>query len=404
MKTRTKLITAAAAVAAVALLAWAFAPRPLEVEVAGATKGRFETSVDEDARTRLRERYAVYAPLAGRLQRITLREGDAVKEGDALATLVPVLAPMLDARMRAEQQARMASARSNVQRAATRIEAAKVALMQSRSELARSEELAKRDFVADAKVDTDRLTVRAAQAELDTAVQGERMARHDLEQAQAALEVTRAPAAAAGGFAVRAPVAGRVLKVHQTSEATVPLGAPLIDLGDTARMEIVAELLTSDALLARAGSEVRIERWGGPKDLQGRVRRVEPAGFTKISALGVEEQRVNVLIDITSPPAEWAALGDGFRVAVRIVTRSEADVLRVPVSAVFPMPSSRGVAGVGSAVFVFDNGHAKLTPVTLGGRNGSLAWVQKGLQPGAKVIVYPPAGVADGVRVSERKI
>jgi HlyD family secretion protein len=404
MKTRTKLIAAAAAVAAVALLVWAFAPRPLEVELAEATLGRFETTVDEDARTRLRERYAIYAPLAGRLQRIAWREGDTVKEGDVLATLVPVLAPMLDARTRVEQQARVASARSNVQRAGTRIDAAKVALAQAQSELTRSEELAERDFVADAKVDADRLGLRAAQAELATAVQGERMARHDLAQAQAALEVTRAPAATAGGFAVRAPVAGRVLKVHQTSEATVALGAPLIDLGDTARLEIVAELLTSDALLARAGSEVRIERWGGPNDLQGRVRLVEPSGFTKISALGVEEQRVNVLIDITNPPAEWAALGDGYRVSVRIVTRSEAEALRVPVSAVFPMPSSRGAAGAGSAVFVFENGKAKLTAVTVGGRNGSLAWVQKGLQAGTKVIVYPPAGTADGVRVAERKV
>ena len=148
---------------------------------------------------------------------------------------------------------------------------------------------------------------------------------------------------------------------------------------------------------------MRIERWGGPTVLEGRVRRVEPAAFTKVSALGVEEQRVNVLIDITSPPAEWAALGDGYRVGVRIVTRSEDAVLRVPVSAVFPLRAEDGTGPPGTAVFVFDQGRARLQPVTIGARNGSEAWVQKGLAAGAKVIVYPPAAVVDGARVSARE-
>ena len=170
-----------------------------------------------------------------------------------------------------------------------------------------------------------------------------------------------------------------MLKVHHQSETAVATGTPLLEIGDTARMEIVAELLTTDALQAVPGSAVRIERWGGPTVLQGRVRRVEPAAFTKVSALGVEEQRVNVLIDITSPAAEWAALGDGYRVGVRIVTRSEAAVLRVPVSAVFPLPAGAGGAGApGSAVFVLDGGRARLQPVTVGARNGSEAWIQRG--------------------------
>ena len=213
--------------------------------------------------------------------------------------------------------------------------------------------------------------------------------------------MTRSPAAGGVAFALRASVAGRVLRVLQASETTVALGTPLLEIGDIARMEIVAELLTADALLARPGSTVRIERWGGPTVLQGRVRRVEPAAFTKVSALGVEEQRVNVLIDITSPPAEWAALGDGYRVGVRVVTRSEDGVLRVPVSAVFPLP--QGAAGA-NAVFVLEGGRARLRPVTMGGRNGSDAWIQSGLDAGAKVIVYPPAAVADGARVKARGV
>jgi HlyD family secretion protein len=198
---------------------------------------------------------------------------------------------------------------------------------------------------------------------------------------------------------VRAPVAGRVLKLHQSSEATVALGAPLLEIGDTSQLEIVAELLTSDALAVRPGSLVRIERWGGPTVLKGRVVRIEPAGFTKVSALGVEEQRVEVVIELLSPARDWAALGDAYRVVVRIVTRSENQVLRVPVSAVFPHPG-----GQGSAVFVAEGGRARLRPVTVGARNGVDAWVQQGLTAGEAVIIYPPAAVTEGIRVKARQV
>ena len=411
MQRKTLLTGAAGGVALAALLAWAFAPRPVEVELAEASIGRFETTVDEDARTRLRERFVVSAPLAGRLERIALREGDTVEAGAVVAALMPVMSPMLDERTLREQQARVGAAEAAVQRAATRIEAAKVALEQARNELRRTEQLAQQGFVAPTKIDADRLAALAAQKELDTAVEGEHVSRHELEQARAALIAVRGAsgrgsAGAPGGaaFTLRAPVAGRVLKLHHTSEATVALGAPLLEIGDTAQLEVVAELLTTDALLARPGSPVRIERWGGATLLQGRVRRIEPAAFTKVSALGVEEQRVNVLIDISSPAAEWAALGDGYRVGVRIVTRSEEAVLRVPVSAVFPLPVSEGAAQPRSAVFVVDQGRARLQPVTVGARNGSEAWVQKGLAAGAKVIVYPPAAVVDGARVKTREV
>jgi HlyD family secretion protein len=409
MQRRTLVIAVAASVALAALLAWAFAPRPVEVELAEASVGHFETTIVEDARTRLRDRFVVSAPLAGRLQRITLREGDAVEAGAVVATLTPVLSPMLDERTLREQRARVGAAEAALKRAATRIEATKVALEQAHTELRRTEQLAQQGFVAPTKIDADRLAAQAAQKELDTAVEGEHVARHELDQTRAALVAVRGAGAGTGakggaGFALQAPVAGRVLKLHHTSEATVALGAPLLEIGDTAKLEIVAELLTGDALLARPGSPVRIERWGGTTLLQGRVRRIEPAAFTKVSALGVEEQRVNVLIDIENPAAEWAALGDAYRVGVRIVTRSEDSVLRVPVSAVFPLPAGDGAAAPGSAVFVFDQGRARLQPVTVGARNGSEAWVQKGLAPGTKLIVYPPAAVVDGARVEAREV
>jgi len=401
MKRKTILIAGGAGLAVLVLLVWAFMPRPTEVELAEATRGRFETTIDEDARTRLREKFVVSAPLAGRLQRIPLREGDAVEAGAVVATLEPVLSPMLDQRTLSEQQARVNAAQAGLQRAATGIGAAKVGLEQARTELRRTEQLAQQGFVAPTKIDADRLALQAAQKQLESAIESEHIAQHDLQQARAALGVTRSPAVGGAGFALRAPVAGRVLRVLQPSETTVALGTPLLEIGDIARMEIVAELLTSDALLARPGSSVRIERWGGPTVLQGRVRRVEPAAFTKVSALGVEEQRVNVLIDITSPPAEWAALGDGYRVGARVVTRSEDAVLRVPVSAVFPLP--QGAVGA-HAVFVLEGGRARLRPVAVGGRNGSDAWIQNGLDAGAKVIVYPPAAVNDGARVKARGV
>lgn len=395
---RSTLITAAVAAAAlVALVAWAFAPRPVEVETADAVRGPFETTVDEDARTRLAERYVVSAPLAARLSRITLREGDRVRTGDVLARLQPVLTPLLDERSQREQAARVAATEAVLQQAHKRMEAARVALDRARDDLQRSEQLAQQGFVSPTKLSGDRLAVQGAQKDLEAAQAGEQVARHELQLARAALGVSRGTAAGAA-FELRAPVAGQVLKLHHTSEGTVALGAPLLDIGDIAQLEVVAELLTADALQARPGGAVRIERWGGPVELQGRVRRVEPAAFTKVSALGVEEQRVNVVIDITSPREQWTALGDAFRVGVRIVTRSEADVLKVPVGAVFPLPAP----ATGHGVFVVDGRRARLQPVQLAARNGAEAWITDGLGAGARVIVYPGAAVQDGVAVRTR--
>lgn len=396
MKKKTWIIAVAAGAATAALLAWAFAPRPLGVEVAAVAEGPFETSIEEDGKTRLRDRYVVAAPLAGTLARITLREGDAVEAGAALASITPVLPAMLDERTRREQQLRVEIAQAQTQRVAARIEGAKVALAQARNEQQRSELLAKQGFVAPTRLETERLAVQAAQKDLEAATEEGHVAAHEVEQARAALLALTRPGGR--GFAVRAPVAGRVLKVAQASEGPVGLGTPLLEIGDTARLEVVAELLTADALRAQPGSPVRIERWGGDGTLEGRVRAVEPAAFTKISALGVEEQRVRVLIDLTSPPDRWRALGDGFRVGVRIVTRSLPKVVKVPVSAVFPRPEG------GSAVFVVDGGRARLVPVQLGARNGQEAWIESGVAPGAQVIVYPPAATRDGLRVKPRQV
>ena len=414
MKRKTWFVAAAIVIALVLALAWAFAPRPVEVELAPVTQGRFETTIDDDGKTRLAERYVVSAPLAGRLARITLREGDAVVADAPLATLTPVLPAMLDERTLRELSARVESAQDNVQRAATRIARAQVSLEQAKNDARRSEQLAQQGFIARTKLDSDRLNTQAAEREVEAAGAERRIAGHDLEQARAALGAVRQPAGAATqrGFAVRAPVAGRVLRVLQVSEGVVALGTPLLEIGDTRKLEIVAELLTTDALAAQPGSRVMIERWGGPKTLEGRVRSVEPGAFTKVSALGVEEQRVRVLIDIASPLPEWQALGDGYRVSVRIVTLAEDKAVQVPVSAVFPLPGDAAGAGGDTnggsaprfAVFVAAAGRAKQVPVVLAARNGSAAWIKSGLATGQQVIVYPPATVRDGVRIAARKV
>jgi len=402
MKRRTLLLSGAAGLAVIAALVWAFSPRPLEVEAASAAVARFEATIDEDGRTRLADRYVVSAPLAARLARITLREGDAVAAGDAVATLTPVLAPLLDERSAREAQARVEGAQAQLARAGTRIERARVAVELARIELRRSEQLARDGFVAPTKLDGDRLALQAAQQEQEAAVQERHVAEHELEQARAVLSALRQGGSTGRGFVVRAPIAGQVLRVAQASEGTVAPGTPLVELGDLARLEVLAELLTTDALRAPPGTPVRIERWGGPGVLQGRVRRVEPAAFTKVSALGVEEQRVNVIIELTSPREQWRALGDGYRVGLRIVFLAEERALQVPASAVFPHPAGDDAGPAEHAAFVIDGGRARLVPVKLRARNGSMAWIADGLAAGARVIVYPPATVRDGVRVRER--
>jgi HlyD family secretion protein len=422
MERKNWLLGGGAALALTLVVAWAFAPKPVEVETSPVTQGRFETTINEDGKTRLTDRYVVSAPVAGRLARIALKEGDAVTVGMPLAQLSAVFPVMLDARTLRELRARVEGAQDNVSRAGSRIARAQVALDQAKNEVRRSEQLAQQGFIAPIKIETDRLTTVGAQRELEAAAAERRMATHELEQAQAAVSAVQqsqvgtsaigdsVTGAGTGSFIVRAPSAGRVLRVLQTSEGTAALGTPLIEVGDMQHMEIVAELLTTDALVAKPGSRVMVERWGGASTLNGRVRSIEPAAFTKVSALGVEEQRVRVVIEITSPQSEWQRLGDGYRVSVRIVTLAEEKAVQVPVSAVFPLPAEDAANNNGSTaetsrfgVFVADGGRARQVAVQLGARNGSAAWIRSGLTPGQQVIMYPPATVKDNQRVAERK-
>jgi HlyD family secretion protein len=395
MTNRSAWTWAATAAATLAALAWAFWPRPVDVEVVAARQGRFEQAIEEDGRTRVKDRYVISAPVAARLERIALREGDAVAAGDTVAVLRPVLPPMVDERSRLEAQARVRATSAGVDRANARAARARLALQEAQLEQQRTERLAADGFLAAARLDTVRLAQAGAQRELEAALAEQDLARHEREQAVAVLQQFTGTPRPGGALSVRSPVAGVVLKVTQPSENTLSAGAALLEVGDPQQMEVVSELLTTDAVQARPGRNVVIERWGGPP-VQGRVRRVDPAAFTKVSALGIEEQRVLAVIDITSPPQVWAAMGDGFRVVVRVVTASVEPAVIVPVGALFPQ-------GDGLAVYAIEGGRARLRTLDVGGRNGTDAWVRSGIAAGQAVIVYPPSTVGDGRRVRVRQ-
>jgi HlyD family secretion protein len=396
MLQKKTILVGAAVVATAALLAWAFSPRPVTVETAAVVLGRYEQAIEEDGRTRLRDRYTVSAPVAARVLRISLREGDHVSAGETVAVLMPVMSSMVDERSTREAAARHQATVANVARANARIARTQVAADEAQLELHRTEKLAREGFLSASRLDSARLALAAAKREVEVARAEREAAGYEQAQAAAALLPVNAGVQAGRPLTVRSPVDGVVLKVAEPSEDTVAAGAPLLDLGDPARMEVIAELLTTEAVQAKPGGEATIERWGGPP-AKARVRLVEPAAFTKVSALGIEEQRVKVVVDVEAPPEGWRAMGDGFRVTLRILTRQVDQAVLAPVGALFPI----GDGGMG--VFRVDGGRAKLQPVELGGRNGSEAWVRTGLKPGDRVIIYPPPSVSDGQRVQARR-
>lgn len=380
-----------------ALLVWAFMPRATEVEVASVTQGRFERSVQEDGKTRLRDRYVVSTPLAGRVARITLRQGDSVERDAMVATLWPLVPALLDERARDQQNAHVGTLEASVSRAKANVGRAMAALDQARAELKRNEALAKEGFVSPNQNETGRLTVRLREQELESARQEESGARHELDQSRIALRQYSSGSTGAQqrAWQIKAPVSGKILKIQQQSEGIVQAGTPLMELGDPSQLEVVVDVLTEDAAQITPGTPVQLSNWGGPETLEGRVRLIEPAAFTKVSALGVEEQRVNAVIDITSAPDKRATLGDGFKVDVRVLVQVVESAVKVPVSALFPV-------GARSALFVVEGGRARQREIEVAARNGVEAWVKTGLAAGAPVIVYPPTALKDGARVTTR--
>jgi HlyD family secretion protein len=378
-------------------LALGFMPRAVPVDVATVTRAPLTASVEEEGKTRVRERYQVAAPVAGYVRRIGLKAGDAVAAGQVLAVIEPARTVALDPRSRAEAQAQASAAQAALAVAQQNKRAATAAAELARQERMRAESLQQANFLSTQALDIARSAETRAVAEQHAAAHAVEVARFELEMARAA--VANAARLQAGGsaerFQVRAPVAGRVLRVLHESEGAVAAGQPLLEIGNPASLEVEVELLSTYAVKIAPGSRVILDRWGGDEPLQGRVRVVEPGGFTKVSALGVEEQRVRVIVDFTSPRAALARLGDGYRVEARFVLWEGKDVLQLPTSALFR-------SGTGWAAFRLDGRHARLTPVEIGQRAGLSTQVLSGLQAGDRVVAHPDETIDDGVRVKPR--
>ena len=387
---RRRLLWGVAGAAALVLLVLALLPDPVPVDLGEATRGSLRLIVEEDGVTRVRDRYVVAAPLAGTVSRIQLRPGDRVKGGQEVARITPLPAPLLDARSRSEAEGRLAAAGAGVERAAAEVERATAALEAAERETGRQRVLLQEISGSTFAVEQAAAAQRARRGELEAARSGARIAASEEGTARAAL--SRITGGSTESLPVSSPVEGVVLRVHQESEGAVQPGAPLLEVGDPAHLEVVVDLLTTDAVQVSPGAPVTLQRWGG-EPLAGTVRRVEPSAFTRLSSLGVEEQRVNVLID---PLGEgWDALGDGFRVESRILVLETPEVTRVPASAVFR-------SGDGWAIFRVDDGRARLVEVEVGERTPELVEVRAGLEPGDRVVIYPGDLVTDGVRVEAR--
>ena len=382
-------------------LVYGFMPRPVAVELVPARTGHLAVAVDEEGKTRVRQRYVVAAPVAGNVRRIALKVGDAVAAGQVVAYIDPAPSASLDPRTRAQAVARVDGAQAALKLAGENVRSAQAESVLAQQELARAESLAKEKFLSQAAVDQARARLQAGQASRQAAEYAVQVARYELEAARAALAhyVNPATALAKGGPAdtlkVKAPVAGHVLAVPHESEGVVQPGQALVEIGNPQALEVVVEVLSTAAVKIKEGSKVLLDRWGGDRPLEGRVRVVEPAGFTKVSALGVEEQRVRVIADLTTPPEMWRSLGDGYRVEASFILWQGDDLLLAPTSALFRHRD-------GWALFTVRDGRARLTPIKIGQRNGLHAQVLEGLKAGDPVIAHPDDKIADGVRVKAR--
>ncbi len=406
-KKRSRLILTAAVVLLVVIgLAMAFWPRPVLVDLGDATRGPMIATIDEEGRTQVSEPYVVSTPVAGRLQRVEVDPGDGVVRGETvIARMMPTNPAVLDIRTREQAQAAIAAAEAALRVARADRNAAIAGRDLAEAELERTARLAERRVASEAALDRARQNHRLAEAQLETAEAAIAMREADLANAEATLirfddrGLGDALGAEAGeDIPVFAPTDGRILRIIQRSETTLPAGAPILEIGDIDDdLEVVVELISSDAVQVDIGDRVIIEDWGGPDALAGEVVKIDPFGVTKVSALGVEEQRVPVTVALTSPPEERRGLGHGYRVEARIVVWESEDVLRVPSSALFRN-------GDGWAAFVDEGGTAALRPIEIGRNNGVWAEALGGLEEGEAVVLYPSAAVVDGASIARRVI
>jgi HlyD family secretion protein len=398
----------AIAAVVVALVVWGFRPQPVPVDAAAVRRAPLRVTVEEEGKTRARDRYVISAPVAGYMRRLPWDSGDPVRSGDIVARLEPLRPQTLDPRSREQAEARVrvatAALRAAEERAQASAQQARTAQVDAaywKRELERVSRLRESGDVAAERFDRTQFEARRSETALRAAEQAAAAVRVEVETARAEVGAAKAaligPGAANGGevVPVRAPVSGRVLRVVRESEGVVNPGEPLLEIANARALEVEVEVLSADAVKMGPGTRVIFTRWGGEGPLEGRVRTVEPTGFTKISALGVEEQRVRVIADITSPEAEWRRLGDGYRVEASFVLWEDETVLQVPASALFRQ-------GDGWAVFTVENGAARRRAVTPGRRTGLAVQILSGLKEGEPVITHPDDTVEDGKAVKTR--
>jgi HlyD family secretion protein len=400
MRSHWKKLTAVLVIASgVGAVVYAFLPQPVPVDVTEASRGGLRVTVNEDGKTRIKERYVVAAPLAGRLLRISLRAGDPVVAGETtIAAIAPNDPDLLDARARAEAEARVQTAIAAKERVLPALTQATAAYQLAESEFARISKLRAEGSASQSEFDSASYQQQNAAAGLRAAKFAIDVAEFEIQLARAAL--LHADPKSVGErdpnrFAIHSPITGRVLRVFQESATAITPGMRLVELGDPSQLELEIDVLSSDAVKISPGAKVLLEGWGGDELLNARVRVVEPAAFTKVSALGVEEQRVYIIADFTDPPEKWQRLGDAYRVDAKIVVWESADVLKVPVGALFRDPH-------GWAVFVVEQDRARLRSVQMGRSNGLEAEIQSGLTAGDRIVVHPGDRIHDGVAIRVR--
>ncbi|MBL8212065.1 MAG: HlyD family efflux transporter periplasmic adaptor subunit [Bryobacterales bacterium] len=398
-------IIAVAALVAVGIV-MGLRPQPVPIEAVAVKTGPLRVSVEEEGRTRLRSRYIISAPVGGYIRRLDWKAGDVVKSGQRIAVLEPPRPAVLDARTEEQSEARVKAAESARAVAESRIAALEQQVRAARADLEywraqdqREEALRKSGDIAASRVEKTRSELRRAEAEVAAAERNVETARAEVGNARAEVEAARAallrsaPSGQGQLVPVTAPSGGRVIRVIRESEGVVMPGDGLLEVGDARAIEVMVEVLSADAVKMTPGMRVVLERWGGEKPLEARVRVVEPGGFTKVSALGVEEQRVRVVADITSPEEEWQRLGDGYRVEASFVLWEGERVLQVPVNSLFRVNG-------GWAVFAVEGGVARRRAVQIGHRSGVAAEILSGLKEGDTVVAHPDETVEDGKAVA----
>lgn len=396
-RVRRRILIISVTIAVVLAVVYGFMPKPVPVDIVPVNRAAMRVTVDEEGKTRVKDRFVVSASVSGYLRRVELEVGDSIAKGQIIAELEPLRSTVLDPRSRAEALAELSAAQAALEAAKEKARSADAAAAYAKKNHERQKTLYAAGYAAKDELDQAETDAKRTEAERLSADAAAAAARADVERARSMLGHSAAEGIADRGHvvAIRSPVSGRLLKLHQESEGVVTAGAPLIDIGDPRNLEVKVEVLSADAVNILPGSTVFFERWGGEEPLTGRVRTVEPQAFTKVSSLGVEEQRVLVIADITSVPEEWKRLGDGYRVEASFVIWEGENVLQVPASALYRK-------GEGWAVFVVSNNRAQSRLVSVGHRNGLIAEVISGLSEKDRVVAHPDDRVRDGVRVRMR--